>query len=135
VVLHHIRGRSGKLRRVAAPQSARIKDLAAASDAVAEIHAGYVVAGTAFKVALLAIAPGLDEIVPGVAEQRVAARSAGQPLGAALPYVLRTFNLEFALISHYGECKCVASKYGVRASLASLGRRRHCTETRLSLKW
>jgi hypothetical protein len=87
VVLHHIRGRSGKLRRVAAPQSARIKDLAAASDALAEIHAGYVVAGTAFKVALLAIAPGLDEIVPGAAEQRVAARSAGQPRAGAF----RTF--------------------------------------------
>jgi hypothetical protein len=55
-----IRGRAGKLRCVAAPESSRIKDLAAASDAVAEIHAGYyVVAGTAFKVVLLAVF-GLD---------------------------------------------------------------------------
>jgi hypothetical protein len=99
----------GKLRRVAAPESARIKDLAAASDAVTEIHAGYGVAGTAFKVALLAVF-GLDEIVPGADEQRLAARAVGQTRGAALPYVLRTFNLEFALISHYGERKCVASK-------------------------
>jgi hypothetical protein len=125
VVLHDIRGRFGKLRRVGAPESARIKDLAAASDAVTEIHAGYGVARTAFKVVLLA-AFGLDEIVPGATEQ---------PRGAALAYVLRTFNLEFALISHYGERKCVASKYGVRASLASLGRRRRCTEIRPSLRW
>jgi hypothetical protein len=99
VVLHDIRGRFRKLRRVTAPASARIKDLAAASDAVAEIHASYVVAGNAFKVVLLAVSC-LDEVVPGAAEQRVAARAAGQTRGAALPYVLRTFNLEFALISH-----------------------------------
>ena len=77
MVLHHIRGRSGKLRRVAAPQSARIKDLAAASDAVAEIHASYVVAGNAFKVVLLAVSC-LDEVVPGAAEQCVAARAAAR---------------------------------------------------------
>ena len=92
------------------------KNLAAASDAVAEIHAGYVVAGTAFKVVLLAVF-GLDEIVPGAAGSRLATRAAGQPRGVALPYVLRTFNPEFALISHYGKRKCVASKCGVRAPL------------------
>ncbi len=42
-----------------APLVSRIKDLAAASAAGAEIHAGYVVAGTAFKVLLLAVF-GLD---------------------------------------------------------------------------
>ena len=59
------RGHSGKLRCVAAPESSRIKDLAAASDAVAEkIHAGYyVVTGTAFKVLLLAVF-GPDGIGP-----------------------------------------------------------------------
>ena len=82
-----------------------------------EICAGYVVAGTAFKVVLLAVFVfGLDEIVPGAAEQRVADRAAGQPRGAAIPYVLRTFNLQFALISHYGERKYVAWKCGVRVS-------------------
>jgi hypothetical protein len=40
-----------------------------------------------FKVVLLAVF-SLDEIVPGAAEQRVVARAAGQPRGAALPYVL-----------------------------------------------
>jgi hypothetical protein len=134
MVLHDIRGRFGKLRRVAAPEPARIKDLAAASDAVTEIHAGNGVPGIAFKVVLLAVFD-LDEIVPCAGEQRVAARATGQPRGAALPYVLRTFNLQFALISHYGERKCVASKYGVKASSASLERRRRCTETRPSLKW
>src|SRR5215210_368833 len=102
VVLHDIRGRFGKLECAAAPEAARIKDLAAASDAVAEIHAGYDVAGAAFKVILLAVF-GLDEIVPGAVEQRVAASAAGQPRAGSLSYVLRNFNLEFALISHYGE--------------------------------
>jgi hypothetical protein len=134
VILHDIRGRFGKLRRVAAPEPARIKDLAAASDAITEIHAGNGVTGIAFKVVLLAVFD-LDEIFPGAIEQRVAARATRQPRAGSLPYVLRTFNLEFALISHDGERKCVASKYGVRASLASLGRRRCCTETRPSLKW
>jgi hypothetical protein len=78
VVLHDIRGRFGKLRRVAAPESARIKDLAAASDASTEIHAAYFVAGTAFKVVLLAVF-GLDEIFPSATEQRVAATAVGQP--------------------------------------------------------
>jgi hypothetical protein len=107
VVIHDIRERSGKLRRVAAPFVARTKDLAVASDVVAEIHAGYGVAGPAFEVVLLAVF-GLDENVPGAAEQRVAARAAGQPRGATLPYVSRTFNLEFARISHHGKRKCVA---------------------------
>jgi hypothetical protein len=99
VVLHDIRGRFGKLRRVTAPASTRIKDLATASYAVAEIHARDVVTGSAFKVVLLAVSC-FDESVPGAAEQAVAAGAAGQPRGAALPYVLRSFNLEFALISH-----------------------------------
>ncbi len=86
MVLHDIRGRFGKIRRVAAPESARIKDLAAASDAVTEIHAGYVVAGTAFKVLLLAVF-GLDESVPGAAEQRVAPG----PLGSREVRPFRTF--------------------------------------------
>jgi hypothetical protein len=100
---------------------------------IAEVHAGDGVAGPAFKVVLLADF-GLDESVPGGAEQWVAARAAGQPRGAALGYVLRIFNLEFALMSHYGERKCVALKCGVRASSARLGRRRRCTKSRPYLK-
>jgi hypothetical protein len=66
-----IRGRSGTFRRVAAPEAARRADFAATSDPVAEIYAGYVVAGTAFKVVLRADF-GLDATGPGAAEQRVA---------------------------------------------------------------
>jgi hypothetical protein len=60
-----------ELRRVAAPELARRTDLAAASASLAVIQAGFVVAGTAFKVVLRA-AFGLDGIVTGGAEQRVA---------------------------------------------------------------
>jgi hypothetical protein len=49
----------------------------AASNAVAEIHACYVVAGNAFKVVLLSVF-GLDESVPGGADQCVAARAAAR---------------------------------------------------------
>jgi hypothetical protein len=45
---------------------------------IAEIHAGYGVAGPAFKVVLLAVF-GLDELVSGGAEQCVSASAAGQP--------------------------------------------------------
>ena len=44
-----------ELQCVAAPEAARRTDLAAARDLVAEIYAGYVVAGTAFKVVLRAV--------------------------------------------------------------------------------
>jgi hypothetical protein len=68
-----IRGRSGTFRRVAALEAARRADFPAASDADAEIHASFFVAGTAFKVVLLAVF-GPDEILP--AEQRVPPRAA-----------------------------------------------------------
>jgi hypothetical protein len=57
-------------RRIVAPGAARRNDLAVASEAVAEIYAGYVLAGTAFKVVLRADF-GLCEIVTGAALQRV----------------------------------------------------------------
>jgi hypothetical protein len=123
-----------ELRRVAAPEAARRTDLAAAGDAVAEIYAGFVVAGTAFEVVLQA-AFSLDGIVPAAALQCVTFSAAGQLRGAALPWVLRTFNLEFAPISHYGERKGVASKYEKRASSASLVRRSRCTKSKPSRRW
>ena len=86
-----IRGRAGKLRCVAAPESSRIKDLAAASDAVAEIHAGYyVVAGTAFKVVLLAVF-GLDVNRPR--RRRVARRYQGRRAAARCGPSVRFANL------------------------------------------
>jgi hypothetical protein len=48
---------------------------------------------------------------------KVATGAAGRPRGAALPCVSRTFNPEFAPISHHGGRKRVASKYGVRGRL------------------
>jgi hypothetical protein len=66
-----------KVQCVAATEAARRTDLAAASGAVAEIHASYVVAGIAFKVVLLAVF-GIDEIVPCAGEQRVAATAAAR---------------------------------------------------------
>jgi hypothetical protein len=71
-----IRGRSGTFRHVPAPEAAQRNDLAVASDAVAEICAGYVLAGTAFKVVLRA-AFGLCEILSGAALQRVTPRAVG----------------------------------------------------------
>ena len=120
-----------ELRAVAPPEAARRTELAAAGAAVAEIYAGFVVAGTAFKVVLRA-ALGLDGIVTGGALQRVAP---GPPRDATLPYGLQTFNLEFAPISHCCEHKCVASKYEKRASSASLVRRSLCTKSRPSRRW
>jgi hypothetical protein len=73
-------------QRVAAQEAARRTDPAAAGDAVAEIYAGFVAAGTAFKVVLRAVF-GLDGIVPA-ALQRITFRAAGQLRGAALPWVL-----------------------------------------------
>jgi hypothetical protein len=63
-------------RRLVAPGAARRNDLAVASDPVAEIYAGYVLAGTAFKV-VLRTAFGLCEFVTGAALQRVTPRAVG----------------------------------------------------------
>jgi hypothetical protein len=71
--LEHARVTAGRCSRGSSDNGSR----SSASDAIAEIHAGYVVAGTAFKVVLRA-AFGIDEIVSGTAEQRV---TPGPPSG------------------------------------------------------
>ena len=72
-----------ELQRVAAPEAYRRTDLAVAGDAVAEINAGFVVAGTEFEVVLRAVF-GLDGIVPA-ALRRITFRAAGLRRGAAIP--------------------------------------------------
>jgi hypothetical protein len=62
--------------------SSRVYGLAGVRDSVVHVHAGHVFAGPTVYVVTLAVL-GLQEVVPGTAEQRVAARTALELVGAA----------------------------------------------------